>query len=128
MANNKIKNNSNRIIISQKLYNKIYDYCSLNEFTNEETNKFIEDCLEKGFMIELYGIKPQISKTQVQEAKNTIVIEQNNPNERKIETTIIETVKEQEEQKVHDINELNTKDVNLEIIEDKPKTKRRKLT
>ena len=39
--------------ISQKLYKKIYDYCSLNEFTNEETNKFIEDCLEKGFMIEL---------------------------------------------------------------------------
>ena len=79
-------------------------------------------------MIELYGIKPQISKTQVQDVKNTIVIEQNKPNDRKIETTIIETVKEQEEQKVHDINELNTKDVNLEIIEDKPKTKRRKLT
>ena len=79
-------------------------------------------------MIELYGIKPQISKTQVQDAKNTIVIEQNKPNDRKIETTIIETVKEQEEQKVHDVNELNTKDVNLEIIEDNPKTKRRKLT
>ena len=45
-----ITNKSNTINISQKLYKKIYDYCSLNEFTNEETNKFIEDCLEKGFL------------------------------------------------------------------------------
>ena len=127
MAKKKTTINGSTINISQKLYKKIIDYCSLNEFSEEETNKFIEECLEKGFMIELYGIKPQISKPQMPQVQNTIVVEQSKPEETKIDTTVVETVKEKEEIEP-EVNVSNTKNVNLEITEDKPKIKRRKLT
>ena len=127
MAKKKTTNTCSTINISQKLYKKIIDYCLLNEFNEEEINQFIEECLEKGFMIELYGIKPQISKTQIPHVQNTIVVEQSKPEEKKIDTTVVETVKEKEETEP-EVNVSNTKNVNLETIEDKPKIKRRKLT
>lgn len=53
-----------QVTIKDKLYKDIVSYCELNGL---EVNGFINDLLKKNFMIEKYGEKPGISKSQVSE-------------------------------------------------------------
>lgn len=115
------------IKITKKLYKKINDYCSVNEFNFEEINNFIEKCLERGFMVELYGVRPQINKAIAVQKENNENIEQAGNKEKPIKTIVVETV-DSNVSKETELEDINTKNVNLEKNEEKIKTKRRKLT
>ena len=59
-----------QVTIKDKLYKDIVSYCELNGL---EVNGFINDLLKKNFMIEKYGEKPGISKSQVSELLNELL-------------------------------------------------------
>lgn len=67
--------------VKEKLYKQIKDYCSIN---NLPIGEYINDLLQKAFMVDKYGEKPSVLNTPKKKEKEPIVTfeEQN-------ETTLI---------------------------------------
>ena len=115
-----------KVTIKDKLYKDIVAYCELNGL---EVNGFINDLLKKNFMIEKYGEKPGISKSQVSEPLNEPINESIKPE--------IDVIKEMEKllevegkraarEAAKDIVRKLEDDVT--VTTEQPKKKHRKLT
>lgn len=100
------------IKINDILYNRIREYCSLNEIGS--INNFIEALIEEGFNITKYGIfKPQ--REVVIESKNAEWAV-NDDEEELIESTIYSEESSLEEKKIKNKDNENSENIKEEVL------------
>lgn len=110
-----------KITISAPLYNDINDYCVLNEM---DTEKYIENILKKAFLVDKYGATPSIAvKDNGNTDRNVDIFVKPQKTIDKIEVDI--TVEPKVEAQIF---EDKKEAIVEEIIEEKPKKNKRKLT
>lgn len=78
--------------VKEKLYKQIKDYCSIN---NLPIGEYINDLLQKAFMVDKYGDKPSVLNVSKKKEEKPIVVveEQNEADDKKELDFLKETVK-----------------------------------